>query len=350
MNIDFDKSINVFTDASLTTVNGVNVSCSGYAIVYNSQITGANFRILYDCSHNFGEIYALFMGIEAAIQAASDNRYRINIISDSQISVFGLRDGIFAWYKRLNKESIMISSSKKPITNQFIYKRIVKSIVASGFPINIYHQLGHMSNTEKGLKKVIEKFEKVNIETIDEDVASKIIYYNNFVDKFTRANLFSITGNSVFDINKYEKEVEDNNEVLTDEEMSAYGRLINKIRVSDCYANDKEVGLHDKTITREGFESNDDSYSELVVPVQSVPNNPVTSVSESEPAPFVSLELPEKETVSLTVGDMITHRKFGKGVVTAVIDKVQFDAEFENAGSKSLIWGVFDMGIAQKQE
>ena len=46
MNIDFDKSINVFTDASLTTVNGVNVSCSGYAIVYNSQITGANFRIL----------------------------------------------------------------------------------------------------------------------------------------------------------------------------------------------------------------------------------------------------------------------------------------------------------------
>lgn len=158
MNIDFDRSINVFTDASIITINGTSVSCSGYAIVCNGQITEANFRILYDSSNNFGEIYALFMGIEAAIQSASDNRCRINIISDSLISVCGLRDGIFAWYKRLNKKSVMTSSSKKPIAYQYIYKRIVKAIVASGVPVYIYHQLGHMSNTEQtvyhGLRSV----------------------------------------------------------------------------------------------------------------------------------------------------------------------------------------------------
>ncbi len=349
MNIDFERSINVFTDASIIIINGTSVSCSGYAIVCNGQITEAKFRILYDSSNNFGEIYALFMGIKAAILAASDNRCRINIISDSQISVFGLRDWIFAWYKRLNKESMMISTSKKPIAYQCIYKRIVKAIVTSGLPVNIYHQLGHMSNTEQGLKKVIDRFGKVNMETIDENVASKIICFNNFVDRFTRDNLYSITGSSVFDIDKYKKEVEDSNEVLNEEEMSAYGRLINKTSIGDYYANDKDIGLQEKSIAHEDYEGNDDFHSELADSVQSVPDEPITSVSEPELAPSEP-SLPEKETVSLAVGDMINHRKFGKGVVTAVKDRDWFDADFENVGSKTLIWGVFDMGIAQKEE
>lgn len=58
--------------------------------------------------------------------------------------------------------------------------------------------------------------------------------------------------------------------------------------------------------------------------------------------------LSEKEKVSLCVGDKVNHKKFGKGIVTSVEEGKQFNVDFENGGSKTLIWGVFDMGIVQK--
>ena len=232
MNINFDSSINVFTDASITNVNGKHVSSSGYIIVCNNQIVDAKYRIFYDSTNNYGEIYALFMGVYAAIELAykSGYAYRINVLSDSQISVYGLRDWIFAWYKKLDHNYIMRSSSGIPVSNQFIYKRIVKTINYFRLPIHFYHQLGHMNNISKDLKKVITTFKRVNKETIDEDLASKIIYYNNFVDKFTRNNLMAATKSLVFNINNYKKEIEVINEVLTDEDMDTYGMLINKTR------------------------------------------------------------------------------------------------------------------------
>ena len=234
MNIDFNSSINVFTDASITNVNGKSVSCSGYVIVCNNQIIDAKYRIFYDSSNNYGEIYALYMGVYAAIEFAykTGYAYRINVLSDSQISIYGLRDWIFAWYKKLDGEYIMVSSNGIPVSNQFIFKRIVKTIIYSKLPIHFYHQLGHMNNVSKDIEKVITSFKKVNKESINDDIAEKIIYYNNFVDRFTRNNLLSVTKSLVFDINNYKKEIEVINEILTDDDMNTYGLLINKTRAA----------------------------------------------------------------------------------------------------------------------
>ena len=332
MNIDFDKSINVFTDASVAYLNGKSVSCPGYAIVYNNQVTDASFRIINDSSNNYGEIYALYKGLEAAIRLACEKGYdyRINLISDSQLSVFGLRDWIFAWHKRMKNQSIMFSSAKRPITNQYLYKCIVKAIAGSGIPVYIYHQLGHISNTSEKRNLIVDHFKRINSETIDENVASKIIIYNNFVDRYTRNNLLSIIESPVFDAEKYKKEEEDNNVIVNKEDMVAYGMLINKIKPICSKNKNKEAGLQDKEITG-------------AVSDKMVVSEPARAISV-EPA---SIEVPKKGTVSLKIGDIINHRKFGKGVVTAIEDGKWFDACFESIGSKSLIWSVFDMDIAK---
>ena len=332
MNIDFDNSINVFTDASVAYLSGKSISCPGYAIVYNNKITDASFRIINDSSNNYGEIYALYKGLEAAIRFACEKGYdyRINLISDSQISVSGLRNWIFAWHKKMKHQSIMFSSAKKPIANQYLYKCIVKAIAGSGIPVYIYHQLGHISNTSEKRNLIVDHFKRINLETIDENVASKIIFYNNFVDRYTRNILLSIIGSPVFDAEKYKKEEEDNNVIVSKEDMVNYGRLINKIKPVCSKNKNKEAGLQDKVIT-------DPDFDKMVV------SEPAGAILV-EPA---SMERPKKETVPLKIGDIINHRKFGKGVVTAIEDGKWFDAYFESVGSKSLIWGVFDMDIAK---
>lgn len=348
MTIDFDGSMNVFTDASVTTVNGKNVSCPGYIIVRSNQIVEANFRIIYDSTNNYGEIYALYMGINAGIELAYKTGYtnRINIFSDSQISVYGLRDWIFAWYRKTDKNHMMISSNKVPISNQFVYKRIVKTINCSKLPIHIYHQLSHMTNSSKSVKKVMDTFKRVNKEDLDEEIAAKIISYNNFIDRFTRNNLLSISGMPVFDGDKCEKDVENNDEILTEEDLVAYGTLINKMRNGSRHSDDTDISLQqDETIIYEEYENDCISDSDAFFPIQS---NPDTAESMPKSATFDFSTEAEQNTVSLAVGDMIHHRKFGEGVVIAIQEGKQFEAVFDTVGTKALIWEVFDRGIVQK--
>ncbi len=80
----------------------------------------------------------------------------------------------------------------------------------------------------------------------------------------------------------------------------------------------------------------------MVNPIRYVP-----PVQETKPVEQKA-KSSEKEIVSLCVGNKVHHRKFGKGIVTSVEEGKQFNVDFESGGSKTLIWGVFDMGIVQK--
>ena len=227
--LDFDTALNVFSDASITTVNGHYTSCSGYVAVHNDKIVETNHRVIYNSTNNYGEIYALLMAIEAAIRKANEIKYvsRINIFSDSQISVLGLREWIFKWYKKLNKHNNMVSGTNAEIANQEVFIKIVDLVVTNGIPIHLYHQRGHKNfNVPKDVREVRQSFLTVNKEEISELLAQKLCWYNNVIDKFTRDNLHAITTSLTFDIKNYQKDTIYVDRVLDDSCMEKYGKLI----------------------------------------------------------------------------------------------------------------------------
>ena len=227
--LDFNTALNVFSDASITTINGHYTSCAGYLIVYNDKIVETNHRVIYDSTNNYGEIYALLMAVKASIRKAEEIKYvsRINIFSDSQISGLGLREWIFNWYKKLNKYNNMVSGSNVEIANQEIFIEIVKTIVDNGIPMHLYHQRGHMSfNTPRDIRDIKESFVKINKEEISDVLAQKLCWYNNVIDKFTRDNLRTITTSLIFDIKNYQKDTIYVDRVLDDSCMKKYSKLI----------------------------------------------------------------------------------------------------------------------------
>ena len=231
VDLNFDTALNVFSDASITTINGHYTSCAGYIIVYKDKIVETNHRIIYDSTNNYGEIYGILMAVEASIRKANDIKYvsRINIFSDSQISVLGLREWIFKWYKRLNKFNCMISDRNVEISNQEVFAKIVNTIIDNGMPLHLYHQLGHKSfNSDKDVKAIKTSFEKVNNEIISDTLAQKLCWYNNIIDKFTRDSLLAVTKSLTFDIKNYQKDIIEVTRVLDDSCMEEYAKLIYK--------------------------------------------------------------------------------------------------------------------------
>lgn len=113
------------------------------------------------------------------------------------------------------------------------------------------------------------------------------------------------------------------------------------------HADDTEIGLFDKTITRAEYESKKIAEEPEYVDATANTFTYVPPVQETKPVEQKA-KSSEKEKVSLCVGDKVNHKKFGKGIVTSVEEGKQFNVDFENGGSKTLIWGVFDMGIVQK--
>jgi ribonuclease HI len=229
--LQLDSALNVFCDASVNSINGYFTSCPGYAIVYKDKIVASRYQVIFNASNNYGEIYALSMGIRAVIDKSYEIQYasRINVFSDSQISIFGLRDWIFSWYKRLNSDNQMVSDRNLEIANQEIFNRIVNMIAYEGIPMHLYHQLGHMNyNNKEHVLRVLRSFNNANKEPINYNEAKYICYYNDFVDRFTRDNLNSVTDSYIFNVKDYKKELVPVSILLNDNTMRRYKDLIYK--------------------------------------------------------------------------------------------------------------------------
>ena len=57
------NAINCFTDASKTNINGIDIVCAGYAVVYQNQILDSGLKVVYDATSMYGEELAIYMGI-----------------------------------------------------------------------------------------------------------------------------------------------------------------------------------------------------------------------------------------------------------------------------------------------
>ena len=140
--------------------------------------------MVFNATNNLGELYAVYLGVLLALKYR--NRYDvINIISDSQFSIFSLSRWIWNWRNNINN-GIYYNSSGSPVANQDIIIKIVNLIISSNLNVNLYHQKGHALNK---VKKSKETFFRSNGIMLDDFEANRISFYNDFVDNFSRDKL-----------------------------------------------------------------------------------------------------------------------------------------------------------------
>lgn len=190
--------INIFCDASIRKLNSGETLGSPGAVCLLNDAMSANqgdkafviqrLEILRHSTNNHAEIYAIYMAYQLAklLHYEAGGNPRINIYSDSQISVYGLRDWIFSWVSN-SRGDILTSSTGKSVANQDIYKMIVIDMIKSGIPVHLYHTKGHVNtNSNKSLINAKRVFDKSNNTNINLNAMSQISYGNDLVDLATK--------------------------------------------------------------------------------------------------------------------------------------------------------------------
>lgn len=208
MTFFYKNAINIFTDASTTNMDGKEISNSGFIAVYNGNIINKDYKIFYDSTNTYGELYAINMGVEYALNIGRETDLFLNIISDSLISIKTIKKWIFEWKYSEKNPHILLNKQNCSATNQDLILNIISMILYSGIHINFYHILGHKRpNNVSDILEVKLKFKKNNNLDIafPDDIIQEMISYNNEVDKYTRSWLHTIIKNNEFNHEDYQK-------------------------------------------------------------------------------------------------------------------------------------------------
>lgn len=187
-------TLNIFTDASIVKLDNETVGCPGVVLVMTNEngenkVINTHSYIVNHSTNNDSEIKAIRTGILCGLGYRNDFK-RVNLFSDSNICIQGLRNWIFNWIHCINNNR-MYSSSGMPVANQEVFMSIVHLIVNSGFEINLFHQKGHvMINSEKSLLKAQKSMIQSNkLSDLDMDLVIQLSIYNDMVDSMTKDHL-----------------------------------------------------------------------------------------------------------------------------------------------------------------
>lgn len=186
-----DYTLNLFSDASMRP-NAYNKNilnaCYGSVAVCKDVIIDEVLELNTNCTVPAAEI----RGIRSSLYLALNyrNLYKnINIFSDSQIALFGLRDYIYKWRFDTNTNKFYNSNNIKA-KNQELYYECLQILLdlSKTNNINLYHQSGHV-NTENDIKNSIDIFKRSNNINckISFNIARYIATYNNYIDNKTRS-------------------------------------------------------------------------------------------------------------------------------------------------------------------
>ena len=197
VNFNDASTINIFTDASTTTYNGETyVSAGAVAIIgenYNN-IIDQQVNVMKN-TNNYGELYAIYLAIMMALRLrCSFPGATINILSDSKISVYGLREWSFSWLKNQVKFNTynFINSSGNNVANQELFKHIILTICSNNLCVRFFHVKGHINfNNFKDLAYAQNKFKTMNNINIPPSTVVTFSIMNDYIDNFTR-NQFKV--------------------------------------------------------------------------------------------------------------------------------------------------------------
>lgn len=233
-----DDTLNIFVDASIKKYEEETIGCPGAIAIYKGEVIDKDIRIIRNSTNNNSEITAIYLGVQLV------NKYKhkfknFNIFSDSKICVFGLREWIFNWISKLEKESDnpedytedykpyeLYGSTNSPVFNQSEIMLTIQTIINNNVPISIYHQRGHVSvDNIISLQNAMEVFCKNNnINPLDicMDTIIELSNYNDMVDNETRR---------MFDTYEYIKETPRKQAVYFSFnrciDMNRYSKLLN---------------------------------------------------------------------------------------------------------------------------
>lgn len=212
-----DKTLNIFTDASIRVVKDETIGASGYIAVIGNDAIHQDIRVLRESTNNQSEIYAVYMAIQYAL-LNRDKVKVINIFSDSQFAIFGLREWVFSWMNNIRGDRLY-NSSNKPVSNQNIFMAILYTIINYNLEINLYHNMGHYKD-EKVVEfiQLFKKHNQIN-DYLEKEIGYKIIYFNNKIDMLTRNVLWTTEFPNKLEILDYY--------ARTDLDMNQYRNLLN---------------------------------------------------------------------------------------------------------------------------
>lgn len=184
-----DSVLNIFCDASTNGTGSDLKVCYGAVAVVMDNVIDSTYRINTHSTSVQAEAMAVSMGIALAIKYK--HKYPIiNIFSDSQITIYNLRDRIYNW--RCDGEGTLYSKSNTPAANQTIYIMIVNVICYYNLSVNFFHQKGHVNCGKlKELNHALNVFSNSNGVAASTCLAfgRYISKYNNMVDVHSRVIL-----------------------------------------------------------------------------------------------------------------------------------------------------------------
>lgn len=204
-------TLNIFTDASITKLEYETLGCPGVVLVRtdengNNHVINTHSYIVNHSTNNDSEIKAIRTGILCGLGYRNYFK-RINLFSDSNICVQGLKDWIFNWMNCVVGKT-MYSSSGMPVANQEVFMSIIHILANANLEINIYHQKGHVIiNSDKSLNKAKNSMIRSNgLDDIDMNLVIQLSIYNDMVDRLTKDHL-NIYYNSEYIFEQRQKEL-----------------------------------------------------------------------------------------------------------------------------------------------
>lgn len=183
------NTLNIFSDASMRSRSkNILDTCYGAVAVHMDTIIDERFRMCSESTVPAAEI----RGIRCSLSLALQYRYQfpvINIFSDSQIALFGLRDYIYGW--KFKSDGRLYSKSSTIVKNQELYVECFQLLneLRKTNIVNLYHQPGHVENGLDSLKAAINVFKTSNNirGIVDYNTIRYISLYNNYVDSKSRS-------------------------------------------------------------------------------------------------------------------------------------------------------------------
>ena len=194
--------LNIFCDASIKRTNLSTYGCPGsIAIDTTGSSVDYESTILVDSTNNESEIYAILLATRQAIKYKNQFS-RINIFSDSRISVCGMRDWMLSWIKRANGGDTLLSTSGV-VANQQLFLQVLTLVMNNLDSYRLYHVDGHMNpNNPKQIHTLMRDFEKFNGIKIGPVEAIYLCTYNNLIDKETGEDLEKVDLDSLMKLDQ----------------------------------------------------------------------------------------------------------------------------------------------------
>lgn len=219
---------NVFTDASTLPIFPKNphpITSPGFIAVNSMRAINQDFAI-WKGNADFGEMYALFMGINEIYKDAWYQRARgydpnivrvYNVFSDSLYSINTIKYWVIEWIKRAGPIGyywnqyynmyipvvpiLRKTSDNRPVAHQELILQIVWIILSAQVCIHFYHIKAHLDKRDiPDMLRAREKFSHYSNIPIDQlplNCIQDMIKWNNEVDNMTRQGLQALVKNSI---------------------------------------------------------------------------------------------------------------------------------------------------------